>query len=139
MPSPLLQQWEISDYFPVYMATNIIKELEAARAKVAALEESLQSDLKHKLAGLPAEYGFTDLKAFIKALKAASGRGAKGKAPQGKKGKRARITPEVKAQVKELVGQEKTGAQIAKQLGISLPSVQNIKKELGLVKARKKK
>ena len=30
----------------------------------------------------------------------------------------------------------KTGSQIAKSLSISLPSVQNIKKALGLVKAR---
>ena len=32
----------------------------------------------------------------------------------------------------------KTGAAIAKSVGISLPSVQNIKKALGLVQARKK-
>jgi DNA-binding CsgD family transcriptional regulator len=38
--------------------------------------------------------------------------------------------------VKKLVEGGKTGSQIAKALGISLPSVQNIKKSLGLVKAR---
>ena len=31
----------------------------------------------------------------------------------------------------------KTGGEIAKAIGISLPSVQNIKKELGLVKKRR--
>jgi hypothetical protein len=38
--------------------------------------------------------------------------------------------------VKRLVESGKTGAQIARTLRISLPSVQNIKKALGLVKAR---
>lgn len=49
---------------------------------------------------------------------------------------RAKITPEVKARVKAGVEAGKTGSAIAKEVGISLPSVQNIKKELGLVKAR---
>lgn len=123
------------------MANDIEKEIEAAKAKVAELE-SLRAN-QDKLAGLPAQYGFSDLKSFIKALKRAAG-GAKApkavkavKAKKGQKGKRARITPEVKAQVKELVAGGKTGAEIAKSLGISLPSVQNIKKEFGLVKKRR--
>jgi hypothetical protein len=132
------------------MVIEVVKELEAAKAKVLELEQSLEKELTQKLARLPYEYGFDDLASFIKALKAAAGarpgrRGAAKKAAgkpgrkaAGKRGKRARITPEVKARVKELVNQDKTGAQIAKELGISLPSVQNIKKELGLVKARKK-
>lgn len=126
-------------FYRARMALNIVKELESAKAKVAALTESLEKELHQKLAGLPAEYGFDDLKSFIKALKNAAGRGSrKEKASKpGKKGKRARITPEIKDQVKALVKAEKTGAEIAKELGISLPSVQNIKKELGLVKARK--
>jgi DNA-binding CsgD family transcriptional regulator len=49
---------------------------------------------------------------------------------------RAKITDETKTQVKALVDEGKTGAEIAKALKISLPSVQNIKKALGLVKAR---
>jgi DNA-binding CsgD family transcriptional regulator len=46
------------------------------------------------------------------------------------------ITDETRASVKKLAESGKTGAQIAKTLKISLPSVQNIKKALGLVKAR---
>jgi len=41
--------------------------------------------------------------------------------------------------VKKLAKAGKTGSAIAEELGISLPSVQNIKKALGLVKARKPK
>jgi DNA-binding CsgD family transcriptional regulator len=36
--------------------------------------------------------------------------------------------------VKKLVKAGKSGSQIAKAVGISLPSVQNVKKALGLVK-----
>jgi hypothetical protein len=45
------------------------------------------------------------------------------------------ITDETRAKVKALVEAGKTGAEIAAEVGISLPSVQNIKKALGLVKA----
>lgn len=46
------------------------------------------------------------------------------------------ITDETRAQLKKLVEAGKTGSEIAKSLKISLPSVQNIKKALGLVKKR---
>ncbi len=127
------------------MANDIQNEIEATRAKLAELE-SFQK-IQGKLANLPADYGFSDLNSFIKALKRAAGaavkagRPAKVAAPKAakakRKGKRARITPEIKEQVKSLVSAGKTGAAIAKELGISLPSVQNIKKEFGLVKKRR--
>jgi hypothetical protein len=49
---------------------------------------------------------------------------------------RAVITDETRAQVKKMVDSGKTGAEIAQTLKISVPSVQNIKKALGLVKER---
>ena len=132
------------------MVTEVVKELEAAKAKVAELEQALQKERKQQLAGLPSEYGFDSLEDFIKALKSAGssrgagaggarkGRAAKSAAPIAprKKGKRARITPELKDRVKAAVVAGKTGAQIASEFGISVPSVQNIKKEFGLVKSR---
>ena len=121
------------------MAINNIKELAAARAKVAALEQSIAKELQQKLAKLPSEYGFDNVSDFIAALKEATGgRGAKGSkgGRGGKRAKRAKITPELKEKVKEAVKAGKTGAAIASEFGISLPSVQNIKKEFGLVKKR---
>jgi hypothetical protein len=53
-----------------------------------------------------------------------------------KRRKRSVITDDTRTSVKKMVEAGKTGSQIAKSLGISLPSVQNIKKALGLVKAR---
>lgn len=125
------------------MVTDKIKTLAITRARVAELEKSIATELNSELAALPAKYGFTSLPAFFDAVKAASrGKGrtaAKTKVAAGasKRRKRAVITTETKAKVKSLVEGGKTGAEIAKMVGISLPSVQNIKKDLGLVKARK--
>ena len=131
------------------MVTDKLKELEAARAKLATLEQSIADELNKELAGLPAKYGFESVDDFIQALKSVGGgrrgrrrgpgRPAKGKATKaggGKRRKRAVITDDTRAQVKKMVEGGKTGAEIAKTLGISLPSVQNIKKAFGLVKAR---
>lgn len=121
------------------MVIDQLKKLDAVRAK-------LQAKLDRELAALPSKYGFSSAEAFIQAVAAASasggtrGRGrprSAGKAkPAGQRRKRAKITDEMRAQVKALVEAGKTGAAIGKELGISLPSVQNIKKALGLVKAR---
>jgi hypothetical protein len=137
------------------MVTDKIKELEAARAKLASLEQSIASEMNRELAGLPAKYGFASTDDFLRAVQAAGGgRGGRGKrrgrppgsgagaakaakgGPGRKRRSRAVITDETRAEVKKLVNDGKTGAEIAKTVGISLPSVQNIKKALGLVKKR---
>lgn len=130
------------------MVTDKIKELEAARAKLANLEQSIADELNKELASLPAKYGFESVDDFLNAVRGATGgrRGRRGRgagraakpaaAKGGKRRKRAVITDETRAQVKKMVEGGKTGAEIAKALGISLPSVQNIKKAAGLVKAR---
>lgn len=128
------------------MFSDKIQQLTAAKAKVAALEKSLASELHKELAGLPVRYGFASANAFIDAVKAASGkrRGRKPGRPKAANGsgvkrrKRAKITDETRADVKKLTAAGKTGNEIAQALKISLPSVQNIRKALGLVKPRKK-
>lgn len=124
------------------MINDTLKKLEEARAKVSALEANLATERTKELASLPGRYGFDSVGAFVKAVRdAAGGRsgGGRSAAKSGGRRRRAVITSETKAQVKTLVEGGKTGSEIAKALQISLPSVQNIKKELGLVKARKKK
>lgn len=121
--------------------TNIsdtLKEIETTRTKLAHLEAAHAANMQSELAALPARYGFPTAKAFIKAVKAASGgkSGRVGKVP-GKR-TRAKITDETRAEVKKMALDGKTGMEIATTLGISVPSVQNIKKALGLVKKRKK-
>ena len=132
------------------MLTEKIKELEAAKAKVDELEQKIAAERTAELAALPASFGFEGVAAFVKAVRAAAGgkpvkrrkarkarkAASKPKKKQKKIRTRAKITDATRAEVKTLVEAKKTGAEIAKALGISLPSVQNIKKALGLVKAR---
>jgi hypothetical protein len=133
------------------MLTEKIKELAAAKAKVNELEQKIAAERVSELAALPASFGFESVAAFVKAVRAAAGRkpvkrrkarkarkaAGKAKKPAKKKTRtRAKITDATRADVKKMVEAKKTGAEIAKALGISLPSVQNIKKALGLVKAR---
>ena len=121
-----------------------IKELEKARAQVASLEQAIEADMNKELAALPAQYGFASAAAFVAAVEKASGKprgrkpgmakaAAKSEAPVKKKRRtRAVITDETRAQVKELLAAGKSGSEIANEVGISLPSVHNVKK--GLVK-----
>lgn len=123
------------------MVTNKIKELVSAKARVGQLEKQVAAELPMELAKLPEKYGFEDIASFIRALQDSAGkkreRPAKAKKVAARR-KRAKISDATRALVKRLVGDGKTGSEIAKALVISLPSVQNIKKALGLVKVRGK-
>ena len=130
------------------MLSNKLKELAATRAKLASLEQSLAGELNRELSSLHSQYGFESVEEFIKAVRAAANGGSTGggngrRTASGaaktagaapKKRKRAVVTDETRAGVKKLVTAGKTGGEIAKELGISLPTVQNIKKALGLVR-----
>lgn len=120
------------------MGQNQLVELQSLRKQITKLEKRVLKQQK-KLLALPGKFGFRTVGDFVDALKsAASAAGntfeaARVSSPR----KRAKITPEVKAQVKALVGEGKKAGEIATKIGISVPSVANIKKELGLVKKRK--
>ena len=118
------------------MVTSKIERLAKAKAAVELLEQSIAKEL----AALPSEYGFVSIEEFVIALKAAgrSKRSGPGRTKIPKGRKRAKITEGTRAKLKKLVRAGKTGSQIAETLRISLPSVQSIKKALGLVKTAKK-
>jgi hypothetical protein len=119
------------------MIISSVKKLNDAKAMVARLEQALAKEL----ASLPSAYGFDSLEDFVTAIKAAADNGSVGRpnrAAAPKSRKRAKITDAVRAKVGQLVKAGKTGSQVAKALGISLPSVQNIKKALGLVRTSTK-
>ncbi|MEX2045034.1 MAG: helix-turn-helix domain-containing protein [Opitutus sp.] len=133
------------------MVTNKLKELAATRAKLASLEQAIANELNRELASLPSKYGFASADDFARAVRAAGGVGRRrGRPPKSaarkagkvkaaggrKRRKRAVITDATRALVKKLVEAGKTGSEIAKAVRISLPSVQNVKKALGLVKKR---
>jgi DNA-binding NarL/FixJ family response regulator len=122
-----------------YMISDQIAKISRYKKQLASLEKNVAAILSRELAALPRKYGFGSVQEFVKAVKSASRGGFRkaAKTSTNKTRKRAKITPEIKQKVKAMVGAGQTGGQIAKKVGISLPSVQNIKKELGLVKARK--
>ena len=132
--------------------TDKVKELNEARSAVAILEKAIAAELNNELAALPAQFGFASAADFVAAVTKATGkrRGRKpGKAKADvapateaesaastkvkRRKKRAVITDATRNEVKRLVAAGKSGSEIAKAVGVSLPSVQNIKKALGLV------
>ena len=116
------------------MPSNKLKEIAAYKAKIAALEKAVAAEQLKKLSGLHKEVGLAstaDLIAALQGLKKSSRKSA----PK-RKGKRAKITAAIKAEVGKAVKAGKKGAEIASQFSISIPSIQNIKTELGLVKKR---
>lgn len=136
------------------MITDTLKQIADAKAKLEALEKKALAEKSKKLTNLHKEVGFDSRADLIAALQGLEGgkpakRGRKPKAagapkkaakPAGgkKRAKRAVITDELKAQVIDAVKAGKKGAAIAKEFGISIPSLQNIKKAAGLTKSRGK-
>ncbi len=122
------------------MVTNKMKQLAAYQEKVVTLQKSIDRERSKALSGLHEKYGFSSAEELIKAIRAAAGPGGghrRRKAAPHRK--HARITPELKEKIKAALQAGKTGGKVAAEFGVSLPSVYNLKKEFGLVKARKKK
>lgn len=133
-----------------------IKKLQELQAQTAKLVATIEKERTAELIELPTRYGFTDLNEFIKAVKAAAaapkarrgrkpGKSSNPPAPKAEKvpksskegkRKRVKITDQLKQQVKAAVEAGRTGGEVSKAFGISVPSVQNIKKEFGMVKER---
>lgn len=120
-----------------------LKDLEKRKAELIEREKALSAERTAALRRLPSDFGFSTLEELVGALREAHRDAGKRRGPgrpAGRPGRRrrAKITEETRNAVRKLVESKKTGAAIAKELKISLPSVQNIKKSLGLVKARPK-
>ena len=123
-----------------YMVTDKLKQLTEYQTKVVELQNSIELERKEALAHLHKEYGFETPAELIKAIRAATGGTVARRSNGGvRRRKHARISPELREKVVAALQGGKTGAQVAEEFSISVPSVQNIKKASGLVKARKKK
>lgn len=127
------------------MVIGKLREAEKLRGRIAALEAGIAESMQNELAGLPTRFGFADVNAFAAAVERAIGarderrRNARGTRPAKGRRRRAKITVAMRADVKRLVREGRPGAEIARALRISLPSVQSIKKALGLVRAWKRR
>jgi len=120
------------------MNADVYNKLSVYQQEVKRLKRSL-AIFNRRLVALPAKYGFRSMADFIHALRQATitlRKGPRNVVKATKRRKRAIITADTKDKAKEFFAAKKTGKEISEKLGISLPSVQNIKKELGLVKKR---
>ena len=123
------------------MVLQKIKELARIEAEVLKLEAQVSLERIAELASLHESYGYDDLKSFIAALKAAGTKSKPGRKPKVARVKRskrtrAKITDAIRAEVKASLEQGLSVSTVAKTAGISVASVNNIKKQLGLVKVR---
>ncbi len=135
------------------MIKDTLKQIADAKSKLASLEKKAASELSSRLTNLHKDLGYASREDLIAVLKGLGGGKKSGRKPSSRKkakaapaktkggkkrAKRTRITTELKAKVIAAVKTGGKGAAIAKQFGISVPSLQNIKKAAGLIKARKK-
>ncbi|TVR52340.1 MAG: hypothetical protein EA425_05155 [Puniceicoccaceae bacterium] len=148
------------------MLTEKLTELEKARKAVEQLEKSIEKDRSAQLASLHTDMGYETRGELIEALtslggvtrrgrrpgrkaakkaarkvaKKAAGKAAKKtaakKAARKGKGKRARLTAEDKQKIGDHLKEGRKSTQLAREFGVSLATVQNIKRALGLTKPR---
>jgi hypothetical protein len=127
------------------MPVDLLERLRKARVQVAKLEAAVAERRLRELAQLPAQYHFDSVAEFIRAVEQAAGasnrgpgrrRGRPAIARVPEKRRRGRITAVVRKRVIAMIKSGKSGASAAKAVGISLPSVQNIKKAAGLTQPR---
>lgn len=141
---------------------TLTQALEKKRAELEKLQQEIEQAREKELTALPKQVGLETVDELIKALapyasprmkgllagnapatrppRAARDSSAGSASAAEANGKRTRttITDEMRQQVIALAKDGKTGAEIAESVGISLPSVANIKKAAGLTKKRGK-
>lgn len=110
------------------------KQQEIADLKANAAAEQAKADtaLKGKLEALMGKAGYTDAVAFVKDVSRVLG------ANSGRK-VATRVTPEMKEGIRTAFasGDKVTNEQVAEKFNISVPTLATIKRELGLVRAKK--
>ncbi len=141
---------------------TLSQSLDKKRAEVEKLQQEIEELRAKELTSLPAQVGLESVDDLIKALAAYASPRLKGllnaKAPAAPRPPREKRTPapaepkaegdsaarrprttiteEIRTRVVALVQEGKTAAEIATEVGISVPSVANIKKAAGLTKPR---
>lgn len=117
------------------MALLNYTELQSQRKKFLSLEKKWEKT-QLELLSLPAKMGFRSIEELMEALRDCAHSSVKKKiipANSRPRGRRSVITPEIQMKVKELISAGKTSAYVANSVGVSVPTVYNIKKRLGLV------
>lgn len=116
------------------------QRLETLRMQVSKLEQRVMREAakrQQRLLALPGKFGYDSLEELITALNATKRTAGGSTANSNRRRRRAIITKEIREEVRKLTNQGRTGAEIAKAVGVSIPSVANIKRALGLSRPRK--
>lgn len=127
------------------MLSSKIKELQDYKAKIVELEKAVLEERESALARAHSDLGFASRSDLIKALRALDKAGPKRGRRKGSKKparavekkarrKRTTITPELRDSILAAVKEGGTGMAVAKRFGVSLPTVQNIKRAAGLTR-----
>lgn len=118
--------------------------LQAARERVEKLRATVIAERTQLLKKLHVDLGFASRPELVEALRQLDG-GRRAMAPSAptsstpaRSRKRTRITPEMRTDIIEAVKAGQAGAAVAEHFGISVQSIQNIKKAAGLVRERAK-
>ncbi len=138
------------------MLKDKLNEIEIHKSKLASLQQALLEDL-HSFLGYAKRSSLiqelqglgtsTRRKTTKKATKKATRKTAakktarkavtkKAVAKSAKRRKRTTITPQLKNDIIAAVKGGATGAAVAKQFGVSVPTIQNIKKAAGLTRKK---
>ena len=133
------------------MLSKRMQELAVQKAKLIELENAIIAERDAQLRNLHEELGYATRDELINALcaveklapakrgckKRAAAAAAPASAPAAggkKRRKRTKITAELRKSIEDAAKSGATGAAIAKQYGVSLPTVQNIKRAAGLTR-----
>jgi hypothetical protein len=122
---------------------STLSALQAAEARVEQLRTKARSVRVQVLKDLHVRLGFASRRDLVEALLELDGGGrgtprtdATTSMPTARR-KRARITPEMTRGIIEAIKAGDASAVVGKRFGVSVQSVQNIKKAAGLVRKRK--
>lgn len=116
---------------------SMMNELQASQQKTVALQEAFNAERTKRIAALHTELGFANSEELVTAIRAANGKPAARRTRKAASGRKERITvtSEIrKAIIADAKEGKLTGLEIAEKHGVSVGTVQNIKKDAGLVK-----
>ena len=118
------------------MSSISFVDVQKQRRKYLALEKEWRKT-EGKLLDLPKRLGFDSIDSLIQALRRVSSTTSLSKRnTKPARRKRTMITAQIREEVKKLLLGGNSSARVASVVNISVPSVSNIKKQLGLVKPK---
>ncbi|MCH6256584.1 hypothetical protein MLD52_08510 [Puniceicoccaceae bacterium K14] len=121
------------------MISETLKEIAGYEAKIASLQKKVESDRRKELASLHKKVGFdkrADLIACLMELENKKPSRVSYSKAGKTRAKRTRITDSLRADIIKAVKKGEKGVEVAARFGVSIPTLHNIKKAAGLVKAR---